>query len=93
MVRNAIVLGTGQSAPNVMMATQALAIARLARDRSPRARRTLGVLGAVMIGGYLIERESPLWRGHRDPLATAVFVKGFAGAVAMAVLGLRGRDR
>ncbi|WP_156971217.1 hypothetical protein [Knoellia sinensis] len=93
MVRNAIVLGTGQSAPNIMMMTQAVAAAQLARDGSPRARRTLGVLGAIMIGGYLIERETPLWSGHRDALATPVFATGLAGAIAMALLGLRGGDR
>ena len=92
LVRNALVLGTGQSAPNVMMVTQAAAVVALARDGSPRARRTLGALGAVMVFGYLVERESPLWPGRRDPLATTVFAAGFAGAVCMAWLGLRRRS-
>jgi hypothetical protein len=86
IVRNSVVLGTGQSAPLVMMALQAWATARLTRAADPRAVRVLRVLGAVMVFGYLVERGSPLWRGHRDPVGTPVFLVGLAGAVGMLTL-------
>ncbi len=90
IVRSSVVLGTGQSAPMVMMALQAWATLRVARADDPRAVRVLRSLGAVMVGGYLVERASPLWPGHRDAVATPVFVAGLAGAVAMAVLARPG---
>ena len=49
--------GTGLSAPIYMLATQAVATTRLATAPSPVATRTLGVLGAAMTCGYLVERE------------------------------------
>lgn len=93
--RDSWLLGTGLSAPVVMLATQAVATARLSRQHSPVAARALGVLGAVMTGGYLVEREFRLagsgcgW----DPVGTPVAATGFALSVAMAALGLRGAGR
>lgn len=85
-MRSSVVLGTGQSAPMAMMALQAWATLRVARAEDPRAERVLRTLRAVMVGGYLVERASPLWPGHRDAVATPVFVAGLAAAVAMVVL-------
>lgn len=89
IVRNSVVLGTGQSAPILMMAAQARATLRLARGNDAAAGRTLGVLGAAMVAGYLVERGSPIWPGHLDRVATPTYVGGLAAAVAMARLGLR----
>src|SRR5689334_1779793 len=50
-------LGTGVSAPVTMLATQAGATARLAIGPAQQAERVLGLLGAAMVGGYLVERE------------------------------------
>ena len=58
VARDSWLLGTGLSAPVVMLATQAVTTSRLAAGPSRRAARTLGVLGAAMAGGYLGERES-----------------------------------
>ena len=41
-------IGTGLSAPVVMLTSQAIATLRLAAGPNQRARRTLGALGAVM---------------------------------------------
>ena len=77
LLRDSTVMGTAQSAPLVMMALQAEAIHRLLGNRRPsvaaRAERTLGWLGVAMVAGCLVERESPLWRGHRDRVATPPF--------------------
>jgi hypothetical protein len=89
IVRNSVVLGTGQSAPILMMAPQLWATLRVARRGDSVAARTLGYLGTAMVGGYLVERGSPLWPGHRDGLATSVYLAGLAGSLAMAGLGLR----
>ena len=83
-------LGTGLSAPVVMLAAQAVATARLATTPSRSATRVLGALGATMTCGYLVEREfraavDPAgWSATTTPVATA----GFTLAAAMAVLGL-----
>ena len=88
-------LGTGLSAPVVMLATQAAATVRLATTPSRTATRVLGALGATMTCGYLVEREfrsavDPAgWNATTTPIATA----GFTLAAAMAVLGLRTPER
>lgn len=92
LARDQVLLGTARSAPGVMLVTQAVATAVLARQPSASATRTLGVLGGIMTFGYLVERESPLFPGHHEPLSTTLFVGGLSGAVAMAWLGL-GRPR
>jgi hypothetical protein len=95
LLRDSTVLGTAQSAPLVMMALQADAVRRLLGNRGPseaaRAKRILGWLGVAMVAGCLVERESPLWRGHRDQLATPPFAASLLCSAAMAVLGLRSR--
>jgi hypothetical protein len=94
LARDQIVLGTARSAPGVMLAIQAMAIVALFRGNSPKARRTLGVLGCIMTFGYLVEREPPLFPGRFDPMETPVYGVGLVGAVLMAWLGLqRSRTR
>ena len=90
MARDSILFGTARSAPGVMLTAQAAATASLLHEPGARARKLLGVLGAIMVFGYLVERESPLWPGHGGRLDTPLFAGGFVGAVAMARLGLRG---
>ena len=89
MVRNSALLGTGQSAPIVMLAAQVWATGRLLRGPDETARKTLGALGMAMVGGYLVERGSPLWPGHRERWATTAFAVGLAGSAAMAALARR----
>lgn len=92
VARDSWLLGTGLSAPVVMLSTQAAAIALLASRPSRTATRVLGSLGATMTCGYLVEREfraavSPAgWDASRTPIAAA----GITLAIAMAVSGLRG---
>ena len=85
-------LGTGLSAPIAMMSVHAVAAVVLAIRPSRRAAGTLGVLGGTMAAGYLVENEfrSALRSGGWEPVVTPVAGVGFALAVAMAVLGLRG---
>ena len=91
--------GTGLSAPIFMLATQAVATTRLATAPSPVATRTLGLMGALMACGYLVEREfrSAFSPAGLDPAVTPVAAAGFALSVAMARTGLqplsRTRDR
>lgn len=89
--RDSILLGTGLSAPGVMLATQAVATVHLARYESPPAARTLGVLGGLMTGGYPVERavRTALRPGGIDPVLAPVIVIGTGLGVAMAALGLR----
>ena len=91
VVRDSVFNGTALSAPIAMMLTQAFATVRLAKGPSAVAARTLGVLGATMTCGYLIEREFPkaFSPAGLDPVVTPVAASGFALAVAMAKSGLR----
>jgi len=90
VVRDSWLTGTGLSAPIFMLVTQAVATIRLATAPSPLATRTLGVMGAVMACGYLVEREfrSAFSPGGLEPDVTPVAAAGFALAVAMARSGL-----
>ena len=91
VVRDSVFNGTALSAPIPMLLTQAVATLRLANGPSPLAARTLGVLGATMTCGYLMEREflSALRPTGLDPVVTPVVAGGFALAVAMARSGLQ----
>ena len=93
--RDSWLLGTGVSAPGVMLATQAVATVHLARYESPAAARTLGVLGAMMTAGYPVERavRTALRPGGIDPVLAPVIVIGTGLGVAMAALGLRHHRR
>ena len=94
VARDSWLLGTGLSAPVVMLTTQAVATARLAAGPSDLATRVLGALGLTMSVGYLVEREfrQALRRSGWDPVVTPVAAAGFGLAVVMsrAVQGDRG---
>ena len=91
VVRDSVFNGTALSAPITMMVTQAVATVRLAKGPSPVAARTLGVLGATMTFGYLLEREflSALSRAGLHPVVTPVAAAGFALSIALARSGLK----
>lgn len=93
VARDSWLLGTGLSAPVVMLATQAVATAHLVRRPSHAATRTLGLLGAAMSCGYLIEKEfrTAMTPTSLDPVTTPLATAGFGLAVVMAVTGLRGQ--
>jgi hypothetical protein len=84
-------LGTGLSAPVTMLAAQAAVTARLALTDSRKSTRALGVLGAVMIGGYLVEQEfrTAFKPSGWDRGVTPVAAAGFGLALPMAILGLQ----
>jgi hypothetical protein len=90
MWRDAVVSGTALSAPAYMLATQALATRETTRNpRNTTARRALGVLGALMVAGYLGEAHvravlhPSAWDAVESPLAIA----GIGLAAAMAAQG------
>jgi len=91
VVRDSFLLGTAYSAPVSMLAVQTWATRNLARGPDDGARRMLGVLGVVMVPGYLLERygRAHLTPGGLDPVETPVVVLGLLGAAAMGVLGHR----
>lgn len=84
-------IGTALSAPVTMLALQAVATARLLGSPSRAAARTLGVLGAAMSCGYLVEKEfrTAMTPTGLDPVTTPIAATGFGLAVVMAVTGLR----
>lgn len=91
VARDSWLIGTGLSAPVIMLAAQAWGVARLAPGPSDAAARTLGRLGAAMVVGYLVEKEvrrsvSP---DGWNPVTTPIVSVGLTLAVAMAVMGLR----
>jgi hypothetical protein len=95
--RDAVVMGTAFSAPAAMLAAQAWATARLLRGTSTasrRDRRVLGILGAMMVPGYLGESlvRRRLHPSQWDPLESPLVVAGLSLAAAMAVVGLTARD-
>ena len=91
VLRDSVFNGTALSAPLTMLLTQAVATVRLGKGPSAVAARTLGVLGATMTFGYLVEREfrSALSPEGLDPIVTPVAASGFALAIAMARSGLQ----
>jgi hypothetical protein len=93
VARDSWLLGTGISAPVLLLAIQSAATARLAVGANAAAARFLGALGAAMIGGYLIEHETrtALAPGGADGIVTPVVAAGLGLCVPMAGLGLSGR--
>jgi hypothetical protein len=89
--RDCVLMGTALSAPVVMLAAQAWAIAAVLRRPDAAAGRTLGGLGAAMITGYLAERlvRQRLTPAGWDTAETPVVVAGINLATAMALIGLR----
>jgi len=88
--RDSWLLGTGLSAPVFMLGAQAAATARLAAGPSAIATRTLGTLGACMVGGYLIEREvrSAMTPKGFNPVVTPMVSAGLVLAASMAALAI-----
>jgi hypothetical protein len=91
VARDSLWMGTAYSAPLPMLVAQAWAAANLGRGTDDGARRMLGMLGALMVPGYLLERSGRqhLSPGGADPVETPVVLAGVALAAAMAVLGHR----
>jgi hypothetical protein len=90
VARDALVYGTGLSAPVSMLATQLVSVGLLAVRPSRPAARTLGLLGATMVVGSLVERDfrQALRPSVFDPAVAPIAVAGCGLAVPMAVLGL-----
>lgn len=86
--RDAIWMGTAYSAPAAMLAAQLFATVCLGLG-DVRAARGLGVLGALMVPGYLFERFDRQALRHWDPVETPVVIAGIGLAAAMAVLAVR----
>ena len=83
--------GTAYSAPSYILAAQAYAIARLTAGPDDRARGMLRLIGTSVVPGYLSERfvRRVLTGRVVDPVETPIVAVGFAGAIAMAVVGAR----
>lgn len=90
IARDSWLLGTGLSAPVALLAVQATLTSVLAARPSEAVHRALGVLGAAMSSGYLVEREfrAALTPNGAHPAATPIAVLGFGLALATAALGL-----
>lgn len=92
VARDQWVMGTNLSAPGVMLILQTLATAGLlSRRRRRTSAKTLGILGAIMSGGYPAEKSvREAWRGRSpDTSMVAMTVAATALAAVMAVLGRR----
>jgi hypothetical protein len=89
--RDSFWAGTAYSAPVTMLAIQAWATIQLRRGPDDGARRLLGMLGVLMVPGYLMERHgrAHLRPGGVDPVETPVVLAGLGLAAAMGVLGHR----
>jgi hypothetical protein len=92
IARDAVLLGTAYSAPMPMLAAQFWATRQLSRGPDDGARRMLGLLGALMVPGYLMERHgrTHLRPSGLDPVETPVVLAGVGLAAVMAVLGHQG---
>lgn len=93
VARDSLFMGTAISAPAPMLVTQALATAELARGSSERAVTALGVLGAMMVPGYLGEAltRKGLMKGAWETaeLRLALAGTGLAAGMAALAAGLR----
>jgi hypothetical protein len=91
VVRDSFWAGTAYSAPVTMLAAQAWATTRLRRGPDDGARRLLGMLGVMMVPGYLSERyvRQHLRTGGFDPIETPIVIASIGVAAAMGVLGHR----
>jgi hypothetical protein len=76
-----------------MLIAQLGSTVRLVTRGDRRAVRDLTLLGAIMTGGYLVERFDRAHLRHWDPVETPVVVAGLGLAAAMAVLGGRSLRR
>jgi hypothetical protein len=91
VARDSVVMGTALSAPVVMLTTQTFATIRVLRDGNARARHVLGVLGAVMVVGYLSEQlvRRRLRPSGWDSVESPLLLVGISSAAAMAALEFR----
>jgi UDP:flavonoid glycosyltransferase YjiC (YdhE family) len=81
-------IGTNLSAPGLMLALQAVCAGTLFLRPSSRAAKTLGILGAIMTGGYPAERTvRASWTGTNDGTAPLTASATLLAAI-MAALGL-----
>jgi hypothetical protein len=87
VARDSVLMGTAYSAPVPMLVAQLGSTVRLARRGDRRSVRDLTVLGAMMTGGYLVERSGRAHLRHWDPVETPLVAASLGLAVAMAVLG------
>jgi hypothetical protein len=89
--RQSLLMGTALSAPGAMLAVQAVATAVLARRHSVRAAQALGVLGAMMVPGYLVEglTRQGLRHGAWDSAELRLALAGAALAAGMVPLAAR----
>lgn len=86
--RDQWVTGTNLSAPGIMLVLQGAWTARLLVRPDPGAARALGVVGAIMLGGYPVERSvRAAWR-HWDAPIAPLTVSATVLAAAMAWWGL-----
>lgn len=88
--RDQWVLGTGLSASGVMLILQGVATAGLlSRRRRRAAAKTLGVHGAVMCGGYPVEKSvRQAWQGNSPDRSIMPLTAAATGrAAVMAELG------
>jgi hypothetical protein len=93
VARDSVLMGTAYSAPVPMLIAQLGSTVRLVTRGDRRAVRDLTLLGAIMTGGYLVERFDRAHLRHWDPVETPVVVAGLGLAAAMAVLGGRSLRR
>ena len=91
VLQDSIFNGTALSAPITMLTLQGVATAAVTRRPSKGWARVLGVLGALMVPGYLSERHGQrlLTRNGWDRLESPLLVVSLALSVAMAALGWR----
>jgi hypothetical protein len=88
LARDSILMGTALSAPVVMLSMQAIAIAMIVRRESRIAARTLEIIGAINVPGYLSERHvrRRLTPSGWDALETPLILASLPLAAAMPLL-------
>ena len=93
VLQDSLLNGTALSAPVTMLTLQGVAIAAVARRSSKGWARVLGILGALMVPGYLSERHVRriLSRNGWEPVESPLAVVGIVLSAAMAVLAWRVR--
>lgn len=89
--RDSVLMGTALSAPVTMLTTQSVLTALVVTRGERGAARGLGLLGGLMVAGYLAERHVRhlLRPGGWDPLETTLVVSGMLLAALMTRLSTR----
>ena len=93
VLQESVFNGTALSAPVTMLTLQGVAIAGVARRSSKGWARVLGILGALMVPGFMSERHVRhiLSRNGWEPVESLLVVVSMVLSVAMAVLAWRVR--